>query len=243
MRARRKVLVIATALFLPALGASSAQAQDCCGRLYASLFLASDYRYDGLSLSGHEATAQASLYWWRPDKFYGGVWVSGVDFSDLGDTTTYYEIDVYGGRNFDFGRIQLTLEGMYSFFPDEDIPGPTYNFATAKGRLRRSVDALTFGSAIAWVPEAPYGGGPSWRLTGEVSYAWANWLTTNGQLGHRWNEQGADRAFWDIGATTMWKKISVDLRYSDTNLGFAECGFINWCEAGVAATLRLDLWK
>jgi uncharacterized protein (TIGR02001 family) len=235
--------MFAATMGLLALGASTVEAQSGWGRLYPSLFLASEYRYDGVSLTGHKPTPQLSAYWWRPDKLYGGVWMSRVDFSDLGDPTTSYEVDVYGGRNFDFGRTQFTLEGMYSFFPDKDIPGPTYNFLTAKARVRRSVDALLFGSAIGWVPEASYGGGVAWRLNAETSYTWTKWLKTSAQLGRRWNQRSADRTFWDIGAATTWKKLTVDLRYSDTNLTFSECGFVDWCEAGVVASLQLDLWK
>lgn len=239
--ARVRTMLAAAALF--AVGASPAASQDGWGRLYPSVFLTSDYRYDGVSLTGQRPAPQASLYWWRPDKFYGGVWVSRVDFSDLGDSTTSLEVDVYGGRHFDLGRTQLTLEGMYSFFPDKRIPGPTYNFVTVKARARRSVGAFTFGGATAWVPEASYGAGAAWRTAGEASHTWAAWLTTSGQVGRRWSEGAANRTFWDLGATAVWKRIAVDLRYSDTNLGFSECGFVNWCQAGVAATLRVDLWR
>jgi len=234
------------AVVLVTVWGSSASAQDPqsrWGRVFPSLFLTSDYRYDGQSLSGHEPTVQASLYWWRPDQFYAGVWMSGVDFSDLGDPTTSFEVDVYGGRNLYIGRMELTLEGMYSFFPDKNIPGPTYDFVTVKARLRRSVGALTIGSAISWIPDAPYDGGPGWRVTAEGSYAWAAWLKTGGRIGHRWSGRAADRTFWDMGATSTWKKVSIDLRYTDTNLGFTECGGVSLCEAGVAATLQVDFWK
>jgi uncharacterized protein (TIGR02001 family) len=219
------------------------EAQSRWGRLFPSVLVTSDYRYDGQSLNDHEPTVQASLYWWRPDKFFAGVWMSGVDFSDLGDPTTSFELDVYGGRNFQVGRTELTVEGMYSFFPDKRIPGPTYDFVTAKARLRRSIGALTFGGAVAWTPDAPYDGGPAWRLSEEASYRWAAWLRTGGQVGRRWNARAADRTFWDAGVTTTWRKVSIDLRYADTDLGFAACGGVNWCEAGVVATLQLDLWR
>lgn len=225
---------------------SSARAQDPpsrWGRLFPSLFVTTDYRYDGQSLNGHRAAVQGSVYWWRPDNFYAGVWMSPVDFSDLGDPTTSFEVDVYGGRNLSIGRTELTLEGMYSFFPDKKIPGPTYDFVTAKVRLRRSIGATTLASAIGFVPDAPYDGGPAWRLTEEFSYQWAAWLKTGGRVGRRWSERNTDRTFWDIGATTSWKKVSVDLRYSGTDLSVVECGSVNWCEAGVVATLQLDLWK
>jgi hypothetical protein len=160
----------------------------------------------------------------------------------MGDVTTSFEVDVYGGRNLHLGRTQLTFEGMYSFFPDKDIPGPTYDFVTARARVRRSVEALTLGSAISWIPDAPYDGGPTWRVNAEASYRWAQWLKTGGQVGRRWSARGIDRTFWDVSATTTWKKVSIDVRYSDTNLGFTECGGVSWCEAGVAATFQLDLW-
>lgn len=242
----RQVRILLMAVVVIAIWESSARAQDPpsrWGRLFPSLFLTSDYRYDGQSLNGHQPAVQASLYWWRPDNFYAGVWTSTVDFSELGDPTTSFEVDVYGGRNLQVGRTELTLEGMYSFFPDKAIPGPTYDFVTAKVRLRRTVGALTLASAIGFVPDAPYDGGPSWRVTEEVSYRWAGWLKTGGRLGRRWNARSADRLFWDIGATTSWKKVSFDLRYSGTDLSVIECGGVNWCAAGVVATLQLDLWK
>jgi hypothetical protein len=69
------------------------------------------------------------------------------------------------------------------------------------------------------------------------------WLKVGGQAGQRWSSRGTDRTFWDIGATMAWKQLSLDVRYADTNLGFAACGGVNWCEAGVSATLQVDLWK
>jgi hypothetical protein len=132
---------------------------------------------------------------------------------------------------------------MYSSFPDKDIPGPTYDFVTAKARVRRPVGKLMAGSAVSWIPDTPYDGGPAWRLNGEASYRVMAWLKVGGQAGQRWSSRGTDRTFWDIGATMAWKQLSLDVRYADTNLGFAACGGVNWCEAGVSATLQVDLWK
>jgi len=238
-RTIRALLGVASLL---ALEAESAEAQKSWGALYPSIFLTTDYRYDGLSSTGHEPTVQGSLYWWRPDNFYAGVWVSGVDYSDLGDTTTSYEVDVYGGRNFDFGATRLTLEGMYSFFPDNEIPGPTYDFFTAKARVRHTVNAFTVGGALSYVPEAPYGAGPEWRVNAEAAYKWTGWLTTSANIGRRWSESRPDRTFWDAGATAKWNDVSFDLRYSHTDLSIAECGFVDWCEPGLTLTVQIDLW-
>jgi uncharacterized protein (TIGR02001 family) len=186
---------------------------------------------------------QGSLYWARPDNFYAGVWVSGVDFSDLGDTTTSYEVDIYGGHSFYIGQTRLTLEAMYSLFPDNEIPGPTYDFFTAKMRVSRSFDAFTVGGGISYVPEASYGAGQAWRVNGETSYRWNDWLTASANIGRRWSDSRRDRSFWDLGVTAKWNSVSFDLRYSDTNHDIAECGFIDWCESGVTLTLQIDLWE
>jgi uncharacterized protein (TIGR02001 family) len=240
---RKKIRVLTIGASLLALGGESAQAQKSWGGLYPSIFLTTDYRYDGASFTGHEPAVQGSLYWAHPENFYAGVWVSGVDFSDLGDTTTSYEIDMYGGRNFDFGRSRLSLEAMYSFFPDNEIPGPTYNFLTVKAQVLHSLDALSFGGSLSYVPEASYGGGRAWRVRGETAYRWDDWLTTSANVGRRWSHSQRERSFWDVGVTARWNKTSFDLRYSDTNHNKAECGFIDWCESGVTLTFQIDLWK
>jgi uncharacterized protein (TIGR02001 family) len=240
---RISALLLAFPVSLLALSSEPARAQHSWGGLYPSVFLTTDYRYDGASFTGHKPTTQGSLYWAAPNSFYAGVWVSGVNFGDLGDTTTSYEVDTYGGRNFDFGKTRLSLEGMFSSFPDNETPGPTYDFVTLKARVLRSIDALSFGGSISYVPEASYGAGPAWRVTGETAYRWNAWLTTSANIGHRWSDSRRDRSFWDVGVKAKWNRASFDLRYSDTNQNFAECGFIDWCESGVTLTMQVDLWK
>jgi uncharacterized protein (TIGR02001 family) len=236
-------VVRAAAVLVAMHTAFAASAQRSWGALYPSIFLTTDYRYDGASLTGHEPTVQGSLYWAHPRDSYAGLWVSGVDFSDLGDTTTSYETDVYGGHNFDVGKMRVALEAMYSLFPDNEIPGPTYDFFTAKLRASRSFPSSTVGASFSYVPEAPYGAGWQWRLTSEASHRWNTWLTASAKIGRRWAETKRDRSFWDVGATAKWNSVSFDLRYSDTNQNLAECGFIDWCESGVTLTLQVDLWK
>jgi hypothetical protein len=54
------------------------------------------------------------------------------------------------------------------------------------------------------------------------------------------SQSGWGRLFPSLLLTSDYR--SIDVRYTDTDLGFTECGGVNWCEAGVAATLQLDLW-
>jgi uncharacterized protein (TIGR02001 family) len=100
------------------------------GRLYPSVSVTSDYRYNGVSLSDGGPALQASLYWWRPDGFYLGAWGSSVDFDDPGGTSL--EIDVYGGKHFDVRGSRFTLEAMYTFFPDNRTPDPPTTFCRSR---------------------------------------------------------------------------------------------------------------
>src|SRR5262245_9392635 len=89
---------------------SHAHAHKSWGGRSPSVFLTTDYRFEGGSFTGHRPAVQGSLYWAQPGNFYTGLWISNVDFSDLGDPTTSYETEIYGGRNFDIGKTRLTLE-------------------------------------------------------------------------------------------------------------------------------------
>jgi len=64
---------------------------------------------------------------------------------------------------------------------------------------------------------------------------------TSAKGGYRWIERGYARAFWDVGATMAWGKLSLDLRYTDTNLSAIRCGFSDHCDGALVATLRYSL--
>src|SRR5690349_11991421 len=144
----RTALAIAT-LLAPAPALAQQAGQD---RILPTLILTSEYRYDGTSSSSGNPAIQASLYWWRPDHFYAGVFVTSVDYSGFYDPETSYEIDAYAGYNWDIGQpyfemegdaTRISLEGMYTFFPDQGPPGPTFDFFQLKAAIRHRTGALT----------------------------------------------------------------------------------------------------
>jgi uncharacterized protein (TIGR02001 family) len=210
------------------------------GKFYPSVSYTSDYRYNGVSYSGREPTPQASLHWLGPRGWYAGVWTSGVDFDDPGNTSI--EGDVYVGRTLDVGSSRVAGEVLYTFFPDKTFRGPTYDFMQLKVRGSRTYDALTLGALAAWTPEASYDSGTAWRVALDASYSLHPALKTSATVGRRWIEVGVDRTFWDAGVTGTWKQLALDLRYVDTNLDERECGFSKRCSATVVATLTLRFW-
>ena len=213
---------------------------EAYGRLYPSVSVTSDYRYNGVSYSGREPAPQASLHWLAPRGWYAGAWTSGVDFDDPGNTSI--EADLYAGRTFDFGHTRIAGEVLYTFFPDRTFRGPTYDFLQLKVRGSRSFGSLTVGALAAWTPEASYRSGTAWRVALEGSCSLSAALKASATVGRRWIETGVDRTFWDAGVTTTWRQLALDLRYVDTNLDERECGYSRRCSATIVATLTLRFW-
>jgi uncharacterized protein (TIGR02001 family) len=217
--------------------AEGACAQDRCGRLYGALGVTSDYRYNGVSYSDGSPALQGYLHWWRPDGFYAGLWVTGVEFDDPQNTSV--ESDLYAGRNFTLGSTRVSVETLYTFFPDTSTPGPTYDFLQLKLRVARSLRAFTLGALSAWTPEASYASGTAWRIAFDGAYDIDERLKVTANVGRRWIERGVDRSYWDLGLSASGQHFSFDVRYVDTDLATRACGF-GKCGAAVVATV---MWR
>ncbi|HKS57928.1 MAG TPA: TorF family putative porin [Steroidobacteraceae bacterium] len=217
----------------------SAQA-ELPGKLYPSVSLTSDYRYNGVSYSGRGPAPQASLHWLGAGGWYAGAWTSAVDFDDPGNTSI--EADLYAGRARDFAGTRIAGEVLYTFFPDKTFRGPTYDFLQLKARVSRSFEVLTIGALAAWTPEASYRSGTAWRVAVDAAYAFNGAFEASANAGRRWVGRGVDRSFWDAGVTATWQRLALDVRYVDTNLDERDCGFSRRCSATVVATLTLRFW-
>ena len=200
--------------------------------LFAEAALESDHRFEGLSNSDRHATVEASLYLWRPDKWFAGTTLNGVD------NGASYEIDLYGGRSFDVHGTQLPVQALTSLFPDKkDNGAPTYDFVQASLALSRRFGPLTFGAKAAWTPAASAGAGEAWSTSVRAEAPVARWLTFSGQLGRRDAELGQDRTWWDLGGTLFWRDFALDVRYVATDLSRAQCFGTDWCVNAFTAKL------
>ncbi|MGH8185384.1 MAG: TorF family putative porin, partial [Steroidobacteraceae bacterium] len=169
--------------------------------------------------------------------FYAGLWAAGVEFDDPDNTSV--EGDLYAGRNFDLGSTRVSLEALYTFFPDTSTPGPTYDFLQLKVRVARSLRPFTLGALSAWTPEGSYASGTAWRVVLDAAYDIDKRLKVTANVGRRWIQRGVDRSFWDLGLTASGKHLSLDVRYVDTNLAIDECTF-GKCSAAAVATV---MWR
>lgn len=229
-------IIIVTCWLVVSMAHSEVDENPKWGVLLPAISLSSDYRFNGMSLNNRDPVVQGSLYLWRPDGYYAGVWVSEVDFLD-GETT--FELDSYIGRNFFHGNYEAKIELMYSAFNDDDISGPTYDFFQLKTGVKRKFEDLTIGLAALWSPSGSAGAGNVSHLRGESEYTFNKFVKAVATIGHQWTEIGFDRTYWDVGLTFEWRKVDLDVRYSGTDLSKHECFFTDWCEPGFYTKITL----
>jgi uncharacterized protein (TIGR02001 family) len=212
------------------------------GGLFSAVTLASDYRYQGVSESLGRPVVQGYVHWYRPDGFYLGAFVTQVDFGYSGAPT--YEVDTYGGKNFrlDGGRTELKLQAMYSSFPDNRTPGPTFDFLQSSVQLQHTAGPWTSRGLVSYVAESSYGSGPVQRAEGEVGYALSRTLMLKALLGTQGGGRGHERTYWTLGGAWTWKTLTFALSYQDTDRTRENCGFQpKACDAAVVGTLTVAL--
>lgn len=237
--ARPRTIISIVSLLASAPGITQAQIKTPVGYLFPELRVVSDYRYDGFSNSDRQASVQAGLYLWRADKLYAGAELARVRFNDGSHIDV--ELDLYGGRNFDFGKTRITIEEMATLFPDQRGPAPTYSFAQTNLKTRREFGRLTLGGRLSWTPQGSYHAGNVWKLAGEASYRATSWAEIGARLGGLDSQRGQDRTFWDAGVTFKHAKVALDLRYTDTNLSRPKCFYTDRCQPGVVGKLTFSL--
>lgn len=212
------------------------------GGLFSAVTLASDYRYQGVSEARGRPVVQGYVHWWRPDGLFAGVFATQTDFGYAGGPT--YEIDSYAGKNLslDAGKTELKLQAMYTSFPDNRTPGPTFDFIQGSVQLQHTAGPWTTRGLVSYVPQSSYGSGPLRRAEGEVDYALSKSLTLKALAGTQGGGRGHDRTYWSLGGAWTWKTLTFALAYQDNDRTRANCGFQpKACDAAVVGTLTVAL--
>ena len=216
-----RTAVLPSALLTAALLASAAHAQS---GLYSQVTLTSDYRYQGVSSTNGHAALQGVIHHFRPDGWYAGLFASQVDYGYAQSPS--YELDFYGGKTLKLDKqTDIKLQGLVTTFPDNRTTGPTFDFIQGGVSVIRREGALTLTGLTTYVPQGSYGAGQVWRAEGEASYALTRAITLKGLAGHQWTERRPDRSYWSLGAEARWRHLIFEVRYQDTDLSKAGCGF------------------
>lgn len=216
-----KSVALPAALLAAALLAPAARAQS---GLYSQVTLTSDYRYQGVSSTDKQPAVQGVVHYFRPDGWHLGLFATEVGYGYAQSPS--YELDFYGGKTLKLDpKTELKLQGLYTTFPDNRTPGPTFDFVQAGVSLIRKDGPLTLTGLTTFVPKGSYGAGRIWRVEGAADYVLAKGLTLKALAGHQTTERRPDRSYFSLGAEARWRHLIFDVRYQDTDLSRARCGF------------------
>ena len=219
-----------------------------------------DYVFRGLSQTHGDPAVQgyAEL---QAYGFYGGVWMSSIsDFA----TDPSAEVDLYGGYRATLGPVGLDVGGLYYWYPGENAIKPftkqlDYWEIYAKPSVTVFDGMLSLTGNAYWTSDYVNVSADALYLSiiPKVSIPVSSFpdlgFYVSGEFGKQWvkkeNFFGAknflnDYTTWNIGAGVTYKAMTLDVRYSDTDLKKGECvgytGFQKTCDERIVAKIAFD---
>lgn len=190
----------------------------------ATVNLASDYTFNGVSQTSNDPALQGSLDYAADSGFYAGTWASNVDFGSGEDTNV--EWDAYVGQYFQLNEKFGLDTGIAYYTYHGDSASDTYNYPEAYAKFGYS-SSMGDSEVNFWY---------SWDYFGlDVSHYIAMVAhTVEVAPGHSIKvsfdrSTSADEAIWAWDGTdaynhyrveymTNWKGFDFDLAFENTNM-------------------------
>lgn len=185
------------------------------------------------------------------DWVYAGIWASNVNF---GGTDPSAEIDFYGGLRHSWGPVTLDVGYVWVNFSSENGSAPGLDYGKVYGIAKYAVtDSFTVGANIYYGNDFINRGVDIVHSTAFAKYAFTPLATmpeigayVSGSFSKQWTSQNfvKDYLYWDAGAGFTYKAMTLDFRYSDSNLSKSQCfgymGNRNWCGDSYVVSLSFD---
>jgi uncharacterized protein (TIGR02001 family) len=194
----------------------------------------SDYVFRGLSLSDEKPAAQGSIDL-SYGIFYAGVWGSnlddGLDPELNNDGVGPGEVDVYAGFKPVVGPVTFDLGIIGYLYPGEGYEGPgdAEYLELKAGASFAPITNATLGGIIYYSPKYQYtDDSAAIAVEGSAGYTFRQVgpfvPTLSGVFG--WQEiedqdfggGDEDYLYWNVGVALAVDKLTLDLRYWDTNI-------------------------
>ncbi|WP_020179481.1 TorF family putative porin [Methylopila sp. M107] len=206
-----------------------------------------DYRFRGVSNSRKDPAVQGYVELQAFEWVYVGVWASSVKYPAPWERSgAAAEVDLYGGLRHAWGALSVDVGGLYYSYPGKDtlVPAPSRrdidyweiyakptvsigDAATVGGNLFWTSDFMNLGSDALYLSVIPKLNLPitsfpnlGFYVSGEFGKQWFG-KTTKFAVKYNWN----DYVTWNAGGGVAYKAMTLDLRYSDTDLSKRECAF------------------
>jgi uncharacterized protein (TIGR02001 family) len=201
----------------------------------ASVNLASDYVFRGLSQTDGGAAIQGSLdYQSSADsgvQYYAGVWGSNVNFGATSPTeTASLELDTYAGIHPHTGPITWDLGVIGYFFPNADrqlFNGHDLSYGEVTvGANMKLIKNFTLGAQVAYSPNFFSGLGVGWYEEINGRYDLSDDFSLNAGYGHQEVQDLGHYNTWNFGATYALQGFQLGVNYSDTSSSAFNDGFV-----------------
>jgi uncharacterized protein (TIGR02001 family) len=192
----------------------------------ATVNLASDYTFNGVSQTENDPALQASLDYAADSGFYAGTWASNVDFGSGEDTNI--EWDAYVGQYFQLNeKIGLDAGIAYYTYHGDDASN-TYNYPEAYAKFGYS-SSLGDSELNFWYSWDYFGLDVSHYIamiahTVEVSPGHNIKVTFDRSTSadeNKWAWDGKDAYnHYRVEYMTSWKTLDFDLAFENTTMDY-----------------------
>ena len=207
-----------------------------------------DYVFRGFSQSAGDPAVQGGVDF-SYGSLYLGVWGSGIDFGD-GPGSASTEIDIYAGYKPTLGPVTFDLGVIYYAYLGANDPTAELDYVELKLGASTTIQKFSFGGTVFFSPEYTGELGEAWTLEGTAGYELPAFYgitpTIGGTIGTTLFEDaalgGVDYVYWNAGVAFAADKLTLDLRYWDTDLPDATCsGKVFGCDERFVATVKVTL--
>jgi uncharacterized protein (TIGR02001 family) len=203
----------------------------------------SDYVSRGITQSDSRPAIQGYI----EPSFFGGeaylnVWSSNVDF---GDDFRGAEIDLTAGIRPKLGDLSLNLGYVHYYYAPGSV-SPSYGEFFGKADYNVT-DKFIIGTRVFFAPDFSQTGKTATFPVVGAKWLFAKNFSLYGGVGYQFFEDphAFEDLAWTAGLSYVWKSLTFDVRYWDTNLSDQHCvvrsGFEDGCDARVVGTISLDL--
>ncbi|WP_024816649.1 TorF family putative porin [Methylopila sp. 73B] len=213
---------------------------------------ATEYNLRSVSQSKGDPAVQGYVEVSAFDWVYAGFWASNVNFGGADPTA---ELDYYGGVRHTFDALTLDAGFLYIDYVGQINGTRSLDFWKIYGIAKYAVTAdFSVGANVYWTSDFVNIGDDSTHSSLFAKYSIPSSLMpipdvgayVSAEVGKFWIKSPIipDYTFWNAGVGFTYKAMTLDLRYTDSNLSRRECatfiGQFNSCGDRYMASLSFD---
>lgn len=181
--------------------------------LSGAVTLASEYIYRGQAVSDHDPAVSIGIDYEHESGFFGGIWASSIDLANrFGSRDT--ELDYYLGYRFEpASPVAVSVSAVRYTYPGQQ---GAFDYAHVEGILSATFYDR-YSVEFAYTDDLYGMGRPArhWGIRGDWPAA-SYWIVSGGLGLADLTAINTDRyTYWDLGLSTRWSSITLDVRWHD----------------------------